>query len=236
MRNAQTMKNPSIRMRVNCMKTIMFAMLFCLCVLAGCRTESPDCLSSAVHPDAVGGVPIGCLVREKDGVDTLRIKLDEIILSNGTVNVVCCLKGLPDRELTINERSILTTLACAILVDDDIGYFRLVSNMEFAMVNPLPMDRAFAISKLHVGEGDVKISYSYAGFPSNAGMDTAIEEMNIQSKFHDTNHIRYYIRNIVDVRFSDKDYSYPNEEYSSVNIGGEGSCIMRVEGNASVFL
>ncbi len=204
------------------MKTFIFAMVLNLIFLMGC-------FSTADHlPRVVGGVPIECLILEKEDAEALAIRFDEIIVSNGIVTVVGSLVGLPDRELTIKPSSFLSALASVVLEGKDLGYFRLVSESEFKISSPLPSDRAFATSDLHVSGGSVHFSYSYTGFPSNAILDDETVKRKAKIRFQSQAIVSYYVRNIIEVRFSDEDYSYPKADCSIMNIRGAGKCLMRI--------
>ena len=112
--------------------------------------------------------------------------------------------GLPDRELTIKPSSFLSALASVVLEGKDLGYFRLVSESEFKISSPLPSDRAFATSDLHVSGGSVHFSYSYTGFPSNAILDDETVKRKAKIRFQSQAIVSYYVRNIIEVRFSDE--------------------------------
>ena len=109
------------------------------------------------------------------------------------------------------------------------GPFRLVADNEFSVIDYLSTDSIFASSKLFAGgEPQVGFSYSYKGFPSDAIDWSNKAEMNIVSRLNECNVVSYLVKRIIDVRFFDQNYQYPNEEWTWLNIRGEGKCMMKV--------
>ena len=199
-------------------------------VLAGCQTKGKNPSTDGLPP-VVGGILINNLVIEKEGAPVLEVKFDEIVLSTGQVTVTGEFSGFPGRRLTLYPYLFKGALACTILSSPEIEKpFRLVADVEFITVqDPPPADWVFKSSVLFAGgDGSVGFSYSYKGFPSDAEVKEDKSRMNIISRFEGTNDVSYFMRRIVAVRFSDQDYQYPNDEWSWVNIKGEGHCIMRV--------
>lgn len=198
-------------------------------VLSGCQTKGmkapPDGL-----PPVVGGILINNLVIEKEGAPVLEVKFDEIVLSNGQVTVTGEFSGFPGRRLTLHPHYFSGTLACAILFSPEMGKpFRLVADKEFVVETCLPMDQVFKSSTLFAGGCQtVSFSHSYQGFPSDSEVREYKAKMNIISKFEGMYDVSYFMRNVVFARFADQNYEYPNDEWSWVNIKGEGHCIMRV--------
>ena len=199
-------------------------------VLAGCQTKERAASSDGMPP-VVGGMPIESLVCEKKGAPSLEVIFDEIVLSNGQVSVTGVFFGFPGRRLTLYPYFFKGALACTILSCPEIEKpFRLVADDEFITVqDDPPTDWVFKSSVLFAGgDSSVRFSYSYKGFPSDAEVWEDKSKMNIISRFEEINAVRYFMKWIVAVRFSDQDYQYSNDEWSWVNIKGGGHCIMRV--------
>ena len=206
-------------------------------VLAGCQTKEKK-TSLGRLPLVVGGISMENLVTEKKGTAVLEIKFDEIVLSNGLVTVTGVFSPLPGRTLTLYPYFFTGTLAYTILYSPEIEKpFRLVADDEFiTVIDPLPADLVFKSSKLSVG-GDypVRFSHSYKGFPSDADVMEDKSRMNIISRFKRTNDVSYFMKGIVGVRFADQNYQCSSDDWSWVNIKGEGNCTMRVHQDESKY-
>ncbi len=198
-------------------------------VLAGCQTKGKNPSTDGLPP-VVGGILINNLVIEKEGAPVLEVKFDEIVLSNGQVTVTGEFSGFPGRRLTLHPPYFSGTLACAILSSPKIEKpFRLVSDDEFVVATAPQMDQVFKSSTLFAGGcRPVSFSHSYKGFPSDSEVREDKAKMDITSKFEGMYDVSYFMRNVVFARFADQNYEYPNDEWSWVNIKGEGHCIMRV--------
>ena len=218
----------------------MDKLLICFALTAiamvGCQTKAKmssfDRLPSYDGlPLIVGGASIECLVFEKKGAPVLEINIDEIVLSNGCVKVAGRFSGFPERRLTLHTSFFNGTLASVILSSPKIEKpFRLVADDEFVVATPAPVNWVFESSTLFAGgKGQpVGFSHSYKGFPSDAQIWEDKAKMNIIHRFDEMCNVSYFLRTVVVGRFSDQSYEYPNDEWSWINIKGEGNCMLRV--------
>lgn len=200
----------------------------------GCRVkaDASQCLADVNLPDVVGGRSIESLVAEKMDAPFLRIELNEVVLSNNYVVVTGTFTEFPGSRMTIDHIMFKYALASVVFSSAETGdVFRLVADDEFNMECGACSDQVFASSKLFAGGGrPVDFSYSYRGFPSDAKTISYKfkSQMNIIHRLRSANHLKYFMKRPIGVRFAEREYGFPNEDWSWINIKGVGSCSLKI--------
>lgn len=207
---------------------------FCLMMSCGVIVLAPSAQSSTVNDwteialtNKIGGVSVKQLVKQVDDAPTMKIRFDEIIVSNGTVVFDGAFSGIQADDIIIAPVFLKSALSGTILSEENSeDKFRLVADSELDMEDYLPWDHQFASSKLFVRhEGETKFRYSYAGFASDAENHINKIKMDRTEKFKSVTRVKYYTRRFVGVRFKGREYYPRNEDdYSIVNVDGDGSC------------
>ena len=210
----------------------LYVILFLLFLVfnVGCKTDEFKTWVEDAHVQKVGGVSLENLFFDKAECDSIEISLDEILLSNNLVTVSGTMSVASREKCKIDPLTFESALACAIFSSKEIHKpFRLVSEGEFRVITSLPIDQIFESSPLHCCSGiPLKFSYSYRGFPSDSEVRSDMTEMNIIDRFNMENTVRYCMKRIVAVRIVNKDYGYPYEDYTWMNIKGAGTCVIKV--------
>lgn len=187
-----------------------------------------------VIPEAVGGVPRKYLGTERKGAPVWNIKIDEIVLSGDRVSITgsFVVTNIPPmRQVTLLPGGLRRSLSLAVLTSAVVeNPFRLVANDEFIVATSLPVDQQFVRSNLLLGWNcSNRFTFSFDGFPSDSKVRSNQSQMTIISRIPEKTRVRYYLRSIIEARFSDLNYEYPNKEWTDVNIQGEGVCIMWIK-------
>ena len=138
----------------------------------GCevKADADQCLADVNLPDVVGGRKIEFLLAEKEDAPSLRVVLNEVVLSNNYVMITGAFAEFPGPRMTINHIMFKYALASTVFSSAEIGgAFRLVAEDEFNTQYLLSFDQEFASSRLFAGgESPVGFSFLYRGFPSDA--------------------------------------------------------------------
>lgn len=216
------------------MYKVIIAMLSCW--MATIAVASPllsaDDLSEGAQTNKIGGVTVKLLVKQVGNVPTMKIRIDEIIATNGNVVVTGSFFGIQGHDMIIAPMFLESVFAGTILsVEGSKDRFRLVADNELAMVDYEIWDQVFANSKLFVcHDGETKFCFSYSGFASDAEEYGSKIEMNRTKKFKALTQVKYHTRRFVGVRFKGRKY-YPwdKDAFSMVNVDGDGCCKITIQ-------
>lgn len=202
------------------------ALNVCSMALAG------DGSSDNISLEKVGGLSTNFLFVAKKDAPVLKVDFEEIIVTNGIVTFSGIFTRIPGRSLIIDPMMLQSALACTLLSPEGgAPRFRLVADDEFSVVELMPWEERFKRSNLAVWRNaNASFRYSYAGFASKAKFYGNKPEMDDTVKFRDVKRVKYQVNRFLCVRFMDQDY-YPQgtNDFSYVNMEGEGSCKIRIE-------